>query len=66
VRAAIAEDLEYFAVLRGVLDDELARGDETETALRRAAKAMGKRRGRDIGGRRHQDLDNVRRVFAEL
>jgi len=25
VRAAIAEDLEYFAVLRGVLDDELAR-----------------------------------------
>ncbi len=66
LRAAILEDLEYFAVLREVVAGELACGRDRESAVRRAAKRMGVRRGRDIGGRRRQDLDNARRVLGVL
>ncbi|MDP6954653.1 MAG: MBL fold metallo-hydrolase [Planctomycetota bacterium] len=66
VRAAIAQDLAYFADLREVLSNCLADGAERETAVRRAAKTMGERRGRDVGGRRRQDLDNARRVLRTL
>ena len=67
VDAAIAADLDYFAFLR----EEVARraaeeGASDDAVARAAAAAMAERRGHDVGPVARQDLDNAKRVLAEV
>jgi len=67
VDAAITADVDYFEFLR----EEVARragddGASDEAVARGAADAMAERRGRDVGLVARQDLDNAKRVLAEI
>ncbi|MFT5049476.1 MAG: glyoxylase-like metal-dependent hydrolase (beta-lactamase superfamily II) [Chlamydiales bacterium] len=62
---AIDEDARYFQDLRMFLRKEIERATDRSECARLAGAFMQKRRGKDIGARARQDLDNARRVLAE-
>ncbi len=64
ILAALAEERDYMSLMRALIREQVATGTEQEPAVRRVAKAMVKRRGSDLGGRR-QDIDNARRIWDE-
>jgi glyoxylase-like metal-dependent hydrolase (beta-lactamase superfamily II) len=64
--AAIDEELEYFRQLREVVREQSASGASVERIVRNAAAAVGDRRTVAVGAKAIQDLDNARRVLAEL
>lgn len=67
VEAAIAADLDYFAFLRDEVTRRAAEAGVTDDAVARgAAAAMAERRGFDVGPVARQDLDNAKRVLAEV
>jgi len=65
ILAAIDEDREYFHALRQQVEELHTEGIDGEEWALRAARAMQARRGRALGGRERQDVDNARRVIAE-
>ena len=65
VRHALDRDTEYMHQLRAEVRAALAAGASNEEAAHRAAKAMERWRGEDVGKRALQDLDNAQRVLAE-
>jgi len=66
ILAAIDTELDYFAFVRAEVDAALARGASQQHAVRSVAKRVAERRGRDLGGKERQDMDNIRRVLAEV
>jgi len=69
ILAALDEELDYFAHLRGEVRARLAAGENGERLVRAAASALTERRrartGEDVGARGVQDQDNARRVLEE-
>jgi glyoxylase-like metal-dependent hydrolase (beta-lactamase superfamily II) len=66
IEQALLQESTYFESLRALVTDILASGESQESTAKRAATEMTKRRGVDLRGREPQDLDNARRVLAEL
>jgi len=62
---AIDEDTRYFEALREFVRREIERKTDRSDCIRLASAFMQTRRGKDIGGRGRQDVDNARRVLAE-
>ena len=63
---AIEEELSYFTFLREEVARQRTPSIATDKILRACAKAMGERRGVDLGPKARQDADNARRVLKEL
>lgn len=66
VLEAIEADVSYFRVLRGEVERLAAAGTGKDDLLRDCARFMRERRGVDLGLRARQDMDNARRVLAEI
>lgn len=65
IETALDAELDYFAFTREAAQRALASGASGENAARRVAAELTERRGRSLGGRERQDLDNARRVLDE-
>ena len=65
IEAAFDEELSYFEVLRVEVERLHAEGESVDAIAARAGRTMTERRGRDLGGRERQDIDNARRVALE-
>lgn len=63
IQAAIRVELDYFAALREFVQSYRDEGLDGDRLIKACGRAMGERRGVDLGARARQDLDNAKRLI---